>query len=119
MLGPTKQPLAHSPIRGPTYCQPIYTFLICYGYIFVFRAALQVVISHPPPPPPAMGMSGPSLILIPLIQNLTNLNSDIMAVADPERFQGFHGTPLSAKKLTTSSYNGSAVTLHCNRNFAS
>ena len=29
-----------------TYCQPIYTFLVCYGYIFVFRAALHMVISE-------------------------------------------------------------------------
>ena len=29
----------------PLVVGPIYTFLICYGYIFVFRAALQVVIS--------------------------------------------------------------------------
>ena len=35
------QPLPHSPIRAP----PIHTFLIYYGYIFVFRAALHTVIS--------------------------------------------------------------------------
>ena len=30
---------------GLPHSLPIYTFLICHGYIFVFRAALHMVIS--------------------------------------------------------------------------
>ena len=37
-----KANLFHTPHKGPP---PIYTFLFCQGYIFVFRAALHMVIS--------------------------------------------------------------------------
>ena len=40
--------LLHTPITGPIYCYPIYSFLICQVHIFVFRVTVISDFFHTP-----------------------------------------------------------------------